>query len=454
MVVDVAIVGGGPGGYTAAERAATEGLSVVLFEERELGGTCLNRGCIPTKALLHAAEAFAGLVGLGEQGVSVGEVSLDFAAMHDHKARVVAQLRDGIAKLMRAGKVRVVSAHATVVAPGVVEAAGTRYEARDIVIAAGSRPALPPVEGIGLEGVYTSDAFLEDGGVDVASLVIIGGGVIGMELASVYASLGRAVSVIEMADRILPTFDGDVAKRLAPAMRRRGVSIATKSQVKAIAGTPGDMRVSYVDARGRELKASGEAVLVATGRHACLEDLLAPGVGVELDRGVVTDAQGRTSAAHIWAIGDVRAGNVQLAHVAEAQGKNVIAAICGKQPPVNEGVIPSCVYTSPELAQVGLTEADAKAAGLAVSCGRALTGANGKCLVEGASAGFAKLVAREGDGRLLGAQLACPHATELIAELSLAVAQGLSVAELRGVIHPHPTVSELVLAAAEAIPLT
>ena len=491
---DVAVIGGGPGGYTAAEAAAREGLRVVLFEKGELGGTCLNRGCIPTKALLHAAETYRAAREASELGVCARDVTYDLAAMHARKDAVVASLRDGVERLMRAGKVEVVRAQASIAGPGTVRAAGATYEAQNIIIATGSVPAVPPIPGRDLPGVCVSDDLLEGEGAarDLSSLAIIGGGVIGVELAGVYAALGCQVTILEAQAHLLPTMDKDVAARLAASLKRQGVAVACGARVEAIeqvegagagkkdagaaetdvpaAGPAGDalLRVRYADKRGVARAVEAEGVLIATGRRASTEGLFAEGLLAsagadagagaapdslpELERGaVVTDDAGRTRVPGLWAIGDARAGSIQLAHVAEAQAKNVVAAIVGKPAPVDLSVVPSCVYASPEIACVGLTEAEAKAAGHEVACGRALAGASGKCQIEGVSTGFVKLVADAQTGVLLGAQLVWPRATDLAGELALAVARGVTARELASVVHPHPTFCESVRAAAEQL---
>ncbi len=435
MTYDIAIVGGGPGGYTAAAEAAALGRSVVLFEGDLVGGTCLNRGCIPTKALLHDAAPEA-----------------SFEAIHARKQAVVTQLREGVEKLLKQRKVTVVRGLATIVAPGTLTCDGQTYEAHDIIVATGSVPATIPVDGIDLPGVYSSNDLLEGEGVKLSSLVIVGGGVIGVEFATMYASLGAKVTVLEAAARILPPLDREIAQRVTMHLKKRGIAVEASARVMGIEGEPGAMTVRYADKRGNEKAVTAEGVLVACGRRANTEGLFSPEVQPELSRGaLVCDEAGRTSIPHLWAIGDVVAGNIQLAHVAEAQARNVVATICGNKPLVDMGVIPSCVYTSPEVASVGLTEDEAKAQGIAVRTGKSLTGANGKCLVEESESGYVKLVASAETGALLGAQLVCPRATDLVAELALAISLGCTATQLAGVIHPHPTVSELVSSAARAL---
>ena len=449
MRTDIAIVGGGPGGYTAAHEAALRGRSVVLFEADLIGGTCLNRGCIPTKALIHAAETYAAARGADSLGVSCTGVSYDMRAMHERADAVMATLREGIEKLMRTDGVRVVNGTAQVGAGGVITCAGETFEADDVIIATGARPNRLPIPGADLAGVCTSDDLLEGDGVDLRSLVIVGGGVIGIECAQIYASLGCEVTILEAMERILPPMDREISQRVAMLMRRRGVTIEAKARVQSIAGEKGAMVVTYEDKRGAVHEAKGDVVLMATGRRPMTEGLFAPGAEPELERGaVVTDSTGRTSVPHLYAIGDVRAHTIQLAHVASAQARNVVATICGEEPPVDESVVPSCVYTSPEVASVGLTADEAKAAGIAVRCSKQLTGANGRSLVEESEAGYVKLVCDEATGRVLGAQLVCPRATDLVAEVALAIHLGATAADLAATIHPHPTVSEMIMEAA------
>jgi len=451
MRYDIAIIGGGPGGYTAAHEAASRGRSVVLFEADLMGGTCLNRGCVPTKALIHAAQAYADMRRAGELGVTCGAVTYDFAAMHARKDDVVARLRTGVEKLMRDDGVCVVHGRAQVNTGGVVTCDGEAFESGDVILATGAQPSRIPVTGFDLAGVGTSDDLLEGTGLDVRSLVIVGGGVIGVECAQIYASLGCRVTILEAMERILPPMDREISQRVSMLLKRHGVAIETKAQVTAITGEPGDMVVTYANKQGETCEACGEAVLMATGRRAVTEGLFAPGAEPVLERGaVVTDAAGLTSNPHLYAIGDVRAHTIQLAHVASAQARNVVATICGEEPPVDEAVVPSCVYTSPEVASVGLTADEAKAAGIAVRCTKQVAGANAKCLVEGSEAGYVKLVCDEATGRVLGAQLVCPRATDLVAELALAIHLGATAEDVAATIHPHPTVSEMIMDAARA----
>lgn len=454
MHFDIAIIGGGPGGYTAAEKAAKAGLQVVLFEQEDLGGTCLNRGCMPTKALLHSAETFAALAHAQDLGVHTQGASYDFAAMHQRKAQVVETLRQGVEKLMKANKITVVHGQACIQKAGVVTCNEETYEVRDILIATGSKVAYPPIPGIDLPGVYNSRDMLQGNGQDFSSLVIIGGGVVGVEFASIYRCLGCQVTLLEAADHILPFMDREIAQRLTMILKKQGVTVEAKAMVQRIEGYPDAMTVTYTDKKGAEHQITAQGVLAAAGRIANLDGLFGPDFSLELDRGaVVGDEIGRTSVPHVYVIGDAKARNIQLAHVASAQGENVIADILGKRPPLDMSVVPSCVYTVPEIASVGLTEEKAKADGIAVKTGKYLTGANGKCLIEGTESGYVKLVTDSATGRLLGAQLVCPRATDMVGELTVAIQKGLTAADLAQVIHPHPTFSEMLFGAAEGLRL-
>lgn len=446
MTFDIAIIGGGPGGYTAADAAAKAGKSVVLFEERDLGGTCLNRGCIPTKALIHSAELYHAAKSSENLGVSAQEIAYNLDALHARKKEVVEQLRAGIAKMMKADKVTVVEGHATITGKQQVSCNGEVYEATDVVIASGSVPNLVPIPGIDGPGVYTSDDLLEDNPPKLESIAIIGGGVIGMEIASLYANLGLEVHVLEVADRILPPMDKEIAQRVTMLGKKIGMQIEAKVNIQKIAGEPGKVTLTYLDKKGNEQQLTVDGVLAATGRKGKLDGLFAEGCGwePEVNRGIVADEAGATNQEHLWVIGDAKARNIQLAHVASAQARNVVAAICGKELPVDMNVVPSCVYVSPDVSSVGLTEAEAKEAGFEVKCGKAVTGSNGKCLIEDAPSGYAKIVTDAETGTILGAQLVFPRATDLIAELALAVQLKLTVKQLAQVIHPHPTFCEII----------
>lgn len=449
MKYDLAVIGGGPGGYTAADCAAKQGLSVVLFEGDKIGGTCLNRGCIPTKALIHAAQEYRQIKSAEAFGIGADGVSFNFEKMHERKNHVVTSLRQGIEKLLKADKVTVIPSFASVTSFNdtsvTIESGGETYEADYMIAATGSVPSVPPIPGSDLPGVYTSNELLENNGINIDSLIIIGGGVIGCECASIYLDLGCSVTVLEAMEHILPPMDREIAQRLTTFLKKRGGDINVSSKVTSISGTPGAMTVTFENRKSEICTVQAQGVLIATGRKANTERLFSCNNPPELLRGaVIADADGRTTSDRIFVIGDARANNIHLAHVAEAQARNAVSVITGKSPAVNMSVVPSCIYTSPEIASVGLTEEEAKTAGINVRTKKQLTGANGKCLIENAEPGYIKTVTDADTGRLLGAQLVCPRATDMVSEFALAISQGLNTSEISSVIHPHPTFSEMI----------
>ena len=445
MRYDVAIIGGGPGGYTAAHKAAVNGLKTILFEKDKLGGTCLNRGCIPTKALIEASRLYTSSKHADLFGIHA-EVSFDYEAINDRRDEVVSKLRSGVEKMLKADKVDVVYGEAKLIEKDRIACNGEIYEADHIVLAAGSIPARIPVEGV--EHTITSDQILEENFKLPSSLIIIGGGVIGSEIADALSGFGCKVTIIEMADRLIPTMDKDLGQRLGMFFKKKGIDVCLNAAVKKIEKEEDEKIVFYTDKNGNEMSVRADEVLLATGRKANIEGLVDEKLGLELQRGIFADESGRTNIENVYVIGDARSGNVQLAHVAESQGKNIIDLILNREPSVDMTVIPSGIYTDPEIAAVGMKEDELKEKGIPYKANKALTGANGRCLIENAESGFVKLLLNE-EGVLLGAGIVAPHATELIAELSLAVEKKMTVEEVAQVIHPHPTISELIKDACE-----
>lgn len=453
---DVAIIGAGPGGYVAAIKAAQLGLSCVLIEEDAVGGTCLNRGCIPTKTLLHTSGLVAELAHAADIGVRVEGVFVDYPALRSHKAVVCDQLRDGIETLLAGNGVQMISGHATLEANNhiTVTAAGKTLEATatDVIVATGSSPATPPLPGIDLPGVHTSDSLLARF-PELGSIAIIGGGVIGMEFAGIYAALGCEVTVLEAAPRILPLMDKELSQSLAMVAKKRGCTICAGALVERIETATtcaGKLAVHYA-AKEQEQCVTVDGVLVAVGRTPNTRNLFAEGVAPALERGrIVVDERMRTSIDHVYAIGDAADGGIQLAHVASAQGVVAASAIAGVACDINLKVIPSCVYTNPEIACVGLDEAEAKRAGITVQCGKfSLTG-NGKTIIGGIDRSFIKVVADE-EGIIVGAQLMCGRATDIVGEFALAIAQKLTVQQASDIVRAHPTFEEAVGEALESL---
>lgn len=446
---DIVVLGAGPGGYECAIRCAQYGKSVALVEARELGGTCLNRGCIPTKALLHGAEVYESAKSAESCGVSLGEVGFDFAKLAEYKDGVVSKLRSGIAGLEKAHGVKVIKGFGKIVDAHTlsVESDGNTEEITfdKLILATGSSPARPPIPGIDGENVVTSDEILTMSELP-ESFVIIGGGVIGIEFATLFATLGRPVTVIEMMPSILPGVDADIVRVLGRVLKKKKVSVINNAKVTSIEGGA-SVKVNY-ELNGEEKSAEGACCVVSVGRRAQTSGIGLENIGVAMDRAFVSiDEHCRTNVENVYAIGDIT-GKIQLAHVASAQGLVAAANACGvKEERMDYSVVPSCIYTSPEIAFVGIGEDKAAAQGVEYRTGVYNVAGNGRAMIMGDAIGTAKLIA-DASGKLIGAQLMCPRATDMIAELALAVKMGASIEDIASTIHPHPTVSEVVAEAA------
>lgn len=452
---DVTIIGGGPGGYVAAIRAAQMGGKVALFEAAGLGGTCLNVGCIPTKTLFRSAEVLHWAREASAFGISTGEISLSFPAVMARQVQVVSQLVSGVEQLLKANGVAYYPGKASILAPdtvGVSRADGTIEQilTRNIIIATGSSPAKPPVRGLDSPGVVTSDEVFGWEQLP-SSLVIIGGGVIGIELACILNAFGTKVTVVEMMPLILPTVDEEIARRLTPILRRSGINIVTGAKVTEIAaGAEGGLAVSYETSAGAQ-SAFGERVLVATGRLPNFGGLNPGALGIEHDRrGIKVDKRSRTNVPGIYAIGDVT-GQIQLAHVASAQGIAAVEDIFGHGHDLNLEAVPGCVFSLPEAAGVGLTEKACKEAGISYSVSKFPFAALGKAVAMGETEGLVKIIADAQSGKILGVHIMGPHATDLIHEGALAVTMGATATDLVRTIHAHPTLSEAILEAAHGL---
>ena len=425
---DLLVLGGGPGGSAAALRAARGGQSVVLFEPRAVGGTCLNRGCIPTKALLHGARS--------------GCAWPDLAAQAQ---QAVSALRTGLEGQLQAAGVVLVRSAAVVTGPHTaVSAEGGVYEGKHILVATGSVPGLPAIPGVDQPGVLTSDMLLSEVR-PYARLVVLGGGVAGVELACIWASAGCRVTLLEKEERLLPALDRELAQSLTIQMRKDGVEVLTGVEVTRI--DPGPCVVLTHNAH--ELVRPADAVLVAAGRRPATSRLF-DGVAPAMEHGFLTvDAQFCTSIPSIYAIGDA-IGGAMLAHKAESEGRAVADLLLGRCPARGTSPIPACVYTNPELAQVGLTADEAASCGIPFVVGRCTMSGNGRTLIEGGKRGFLKLLFHRESRVLLGAQVCCYHASELISELTLAVTLQLTAQALLRSVRPHPTCSEAISEAVEA----
>lgn len=452
---DLVIVGGGPAGYVAALRAAQLGAGVVLLEGAEVGGTCLNRGCIPTKALLAVAHTVESLRQAGRLGVRVEGWSLDLPAVRRHRERAVRTLRGGVEKLLRDAGVRVVAGWGRLSGPGRVEvhagpapaAGGGRaprapepadvLEARNVLLAPGSLPAAP--QGLAAEGLWDSDAAQRLEKVP-ERLAVIGGGPVGVEFADLYAALGARVTLVEVLPRLLPREDADLGAALARALERRGVAVHVGTRVAGLEGDGGGGFRLKLEGDGAPPVVEADAVLVAVGRRPNVAALGLESVGLPAGWVAVDEAM-RTAVPGLLAAGDVT-GRHLLAHAASAQGIVAVEAAFGHRPRLRMDLVPACVFTRPEVASVGLSEEAARSQGRDVVVGRFPFSANGRAAAEGEREGFVKVVAEAGTGRLLGAHVLGPGASALVHEAALAIAAGLGLDDVEGVIHAHPTFSE------------
>lgn len=448
MPFHVAILGAGPGGYICAIRCAQFGLKTLLIEERELGGVCLNRGCIPTKTILQSAHLFHDVCRSAKFGVNVENPSYDYGVVAARREKIVGQLRGGVAAVLKSYGVTVVEGRGRLISAHKIEAGGEEYEARNIVIATGTRATTPKIEGVDGANILSTDDFLALRELP-ESAVIIGGGVTGIEFASILASFGKKVTVLKRSSEVLPGADEDVTRLLLRKLKQLRVTFKSGVTFKRISGEA-EKTVEYVEnATGKEARAAGEAVILCSGRTPNTDSLGLENAGIETVRGYIpVDDRLRTNVVSIYAIGDVN-GRHALAHAATAQGKAAAAEIASKPYVYNDGAVPSCVYTSPEAAWVGLSQTQAEARGYTVRVGRYHIPAAGKALVMGVDTGLVKVVSDEKTGRLLGAAIISPRATDMIAEIAALISVGATAADLAGTIHPHPTLSEVMWEAAD-----
>ena len=424
------IIGGGPGGYETAVEAAKRGLEVTLISEGPLGGTCLNEGCIPTKTFCHYAE-------LIEQNLKAGlDCKPSFAAAAERKQAVVEQLRSGIDILLK--NVQVVQGRAEFKDSRTVLCNGQEYTADKIIIATGSVSASLPIPGA--ESCLTSKEIL---GLKEApeSLCVIGGGVIGLEFASIFRSFGTEVTVLEFCPNILPRFDVDLAKRLKQSLSKRGINIEVQAQVTRIDGNT----VTYIK-KDKEFTVLADKVLMAVGRRPNVDGLNLEAAGVDYTRkGITVNDRFETSVPGVYAIGDVT-GGIMLAHAATFQGQHALNCICGQQDGIRFDLIPAAVFTMPEVATVGLTEEQCKERNLEVRCLKSFYRANGKAVSMDEPDGYCKVIV-DNDGKVLGAHIMGAHSSDLIHEIATAMNMGATLDKLQSVIHAHPTLSEIIQSA-------
>ena len=429
---DVIVIGAGPGGYVAAIKAAKLGFKTAVIEAREAGGTCLNRGCIPAKAMIHAAEVYRSAKECERFGIHAENVTFDFEKIFEYKEEKTKQLVQGVEGLFKGNGVDQIAGKGTLLSDKkvkVVSEDGEQIlEAEHIILAAGSKPLILPLPGMDLPGVLTSDELFRMKSVP-ESLTIIGGGVISVEFATVYAALGCKVTILEALPRILPNMDKEISQNLKLILKKRGIDIHTAAAVQGVEAE-GDQYVCKYIEKEKEQSATSQYVLCAVGRCPNTDGLFSEDATPEMNRGrVVVNEKFETSIPGVYAIGDLIFG-AQLAHAASAQGIQVAEQLAGKEVSVDVNIVPGCVYTDPEIASVGMTEDEAKEKGIAVKVGKFIMSANGKSLITKEERGFIKIVAEEESGVIVGAQMMCARATDMIGEFVTAVANNMTVSQL------------------------
>lgn len=456
---DLAIIGGGPCGYTAAELAGREGLSVILFEKKELGGVCLNEGCIPTKSLLYGAKVYDGVRHADRYGVTTSPPAFNYDKAFDRKERVVKRLVTGIGVRLRNAGVETIKAEASVKGRDdegiIIVAADAEYRSRNLLVCTGSEAAVPPFPGLETAGgtIVTSRELLSLR-EQPSGIVIIGGGVIGMEFASFFNSIGTKVTVVEMAPKILGPFDNEISAVLQDIYAKRGVDFRLNCKVTAI-GERGE--VSFEDAGGNVAAVSGEKILVSVGRRARLENLGLENLGVEysLNRagmpcGIKVDEHMRTNVPGVYAAGDVT-GFSMLAHTASREGEVAVNDIMGKNDSMSYKAVPGAVYTNPEAACVGLTEEEARSKGIDCIVNRLpMTFAARFAAENDRVNGICKIVAGKRNHEILGVHMLGNPCSEIIHSACIAIEQGITFEQLRKTIFPHPSVSEIIRETANA----
>lgn len=467
---DVIVIGAGPGGYVAAIKAAKLGLKTAIIEERRAGGTCLNRGCIPAKAMIHASSLYREMKEAERFGVSASDVTYDYGKIIAYKEETTDKLVQGVEQLLKANGVDVYEGKGTLLEEKKVriqkktkgslgdsredkkdsteaDYAVTDHAVEDIVIegeniilASGSKPLILPIPGMNNERVLTSDALFAMKEAP-KSLIIIGGGVISVEFATVYANLGCKITILEAMPKLVPNMDKEISQNLKMILKKRGIDIHTSAAVQGVT-VEGETCTCYYIEKEKEQEVTAEYVLCAVGRCPNTDGLFGENVKPDMERGrVLVNENFESSIPGVYAIGDLIFG-AQLAHAASAQGMVVAEKLAGKEPSINLSIVPGCVYTDPEIASAGMTEDQAKEKEIAVKCGKFIMSANGKSIITQEERGFIKVVAEEATGRILGAQMMCARATDMIGEFVTAITNGLTVKQMLKGMRSHPTYNE------------
>lgn len=454
---DVTVIGAGPGGYVAAIRAAQVGLKTAIIErDKDLGGTCLLRGCIPTKELLHSAHVYELIKEPAEFGVEVTGATLNFPSVIKRKNAIVSKLSNGVSFLMKKNKITVFKGHGKLEGKGrvtVTDAAGkvTDVPTKNVIIATGSAVRLLPGLTIQNPRIVTSDELLDFQHVP-KSMVVLGAGAVGVEFASVFNRFGSEVTVIEMLDRLVPIEDEETSKELQRAFRKRKINVLTSTKFENATVNENDVTINYTDSKGKPGTITAETLLVAIGRRPVTDGLGLENTKCEVERGYIkVDEYMRTAEPNVYAIGDV-VPTPWLAHVASKEGCLAAEHIAGRNPhPINYNLVPNCTYCEPEIGSVGLTEAKAKEKGYDVKVGKFPFSALGKAMILGETEGFVKVIADAKYDEVLGVHMIGPHATDLLAEACVAMGLEATAEEFGHIMHAHPTLSEAVMEAAEAV---
>jgi dihydrolipoamide dehydrogenase len=439
---DVIVIGGGPGGYVAAIRLAQLGKKVAIIEKENLGGTCTNKGCIPTKAMLTAAHLYTDIISKSKKfGIKVDNVSYELSGIMKHMNKSITMSRKGIEYLMKKNNIDVFNGNGEIIDKNHVKVNDDIIEGEYLILAHGSVPSMfPPFSQI--EGIWTSDDVFKMTELP-DSIVIIGGGVIGVEFATFFASLGKKVHIVELADHILPFEDEDVAQEVKKSLIKKGVKVYEKTKVKDVKKE--ENYIVLAESENGEIELSADRVLLAVGRRPNIPEDVKK-LGVTIERGVVTDNTMKTNIDNIYAIGDIRA-KIMLAHVAMFEGIVAAHNIAGEKIEMDYSAVPSIIFSSPEVASTGLKEKDLDPDKIII--GKFPVSANGRARTMEEREGFAKVIADKETKKVLGFAVVSPSATDMIMEGVLAVKNGLTVEEIANSIHPHPTLTETILGAFE-----